>query len=74
MHFGSVTIHGLAACVVTYPATRKPPATVRPYLEQIPDARPWVFANSAHLPHVEETELYLRVVSRFLAGDESAKQ
>jgi L-proline amide hydrolase len=46
------------------------PATVRPYLEQIPDARWRVFASSSHMPHVEETERYLRVVSAFLAGQE----
>lgn len=45
------------------------PATVQPYLDQIPDARPWVFAESAHLPHVEETESYLRVVASFLTGE-----
>jgi proline-specific peptidase len=32
----------------------------------------WViFENSAHLPHVEETELYLRVLNRFLSRVEA---
>ncbi|MCU1575778.1 MAG: laaA [Leifsonia sp.] len=48
------------------------PATVRPYVEQIPDVRQVVFAESAHMPHVEETERYLRAVSSFLGGNEPA--
>jgi L-proline amide hydrolase len=46
------------------------PATVQPYVDEIPDARWRVFAESSHMPHVEETDRYLRVVSAFLAGYE----
>jgi L-proline amide hydrolase len=46
------------------------PATVRPYVDGIPDARWRVFAESSHMPHVEETDRYLRVVSAFLDGAE----
>jgi L-proline amide hydrolase len=46
------------------------PATVQPYVDEIPDARWRVFAESSHMPHVEETNRYLRVVSAFLAGYE----
>lgn len=46
------------------------PETVLPFIDLIPDARWRLFADSSHMPHVEETERYLRVVSEFLDGDE----
>jgi L-proline amide hydrolase len=40
--------------------------TVRPYAEQIPDAR-WIrFPDSSHLPHVEERAAYMTAVADFL--------
>jgi L-proline amide hydrolase len=46
------------------------PETVAPFVDLIPDSRWRVFAESSHMPHVEETDRFLRVVSQFLAGDE----
>jgi L-proline amide hydrolase len=46
------------------------PETVRPFVDSIPDARWRLFSDSSHMPHVEETERYLRVVRAFLDGDE----
>jgi L-proline amide hydrolase len=46
------------------------PETVKPYIDLIPDSRWRLFAESSHMPQVEETERFLRVVSAFLAGDE----
>jgi L-proline amide hydrolase len=46
------------------------PRAVRPFAALIPDVRWRIFADSSHLPHVEETASYLRVVAEFLAGDE----
>lgn len=43
---------------------------VQPYGDRIPGARRHVFGNSSHMPHVEERELYMRVVGGFL--DEAA--
>jgi L-proline amide hydrolase len=42
------------------------PATVQPYADKIKDVRWEVFENSSHMPHVEETELYLKSVGAFL--------
>jgi L-proline amide hydrolase len=40
--------------------------TVRPFVEHIPDAR-WIrFADSSHLPHVEEREAYMAAVADFV--------
>ena len=46
------------------------PVAVRPYFDQIPDARWRIFDASSHMPHVEETERYLSVVQSFLDGAE----
>jgi L-proline amide hydrolase len=46
------------------------PLAVRPFVEQIPDVRWRIFADSSHMPHVEETERFLSVVRQFLDGAE----
>jgi L-proline amide hydrolase len=46
------------------------PVAVRPFVEHIPDVRWRIFAESSHLPHVEETERFLAVVRSFLDGAE----
>jgi L-proline amide hydrolase len=43
------------------------PEAVRPFFERIRDVRWEVMAESSHMPFVEETEEYLRVVNAFLA-------
>ena len=42
------------------------PATVQPYQDNIKGARWQIFENSSHMPHVEETELYMKSVGAFL--------
>jgi len=42
------------------------PATVQPYADRIKDVRWQIFEYSSHMPHVEETELYLKSVGAFL--------
>ncbi|MEA9555305.1 proline iminopeptidase-family hydrolase [Xanthomonas nasturtii] len=42
------------------------PETVEPYARLIPDARWHVFANSSHMPHVEERAACMRLVGDFL--------
>jgi L-proline amide hydrolase len=44
------------------------PVCVSPYAELIPDARWEVFAESSHLPNVEEPARYAAVVESFLRG------
>jgi len=46
------------------------PVAVRPFFDLIPDARWRIFAESSHLPHVEEPERFLSVVRSFLDGAE----
>ena len=46
------------------------PVAVRPFFDLIPDVRWRIFAESSHLPHVEETERFLAVVRSFLDGAE----
>jgi L-proline amide hydrolase len=41
--------------------------TVRPFYEGIPDVRWSVFAESSHMPHVEEADRFHTVVNGFLA-------
>jgi L-proline amide hydrolase len=48
------------------------PIAVQPFFDLIPDVRWRIFAESSHMPHVEETERYLSVVASFLAGAEPA--
>jgi L-proline amide hydrolase len=40
--------------------------TVQPFFDGIPDVRWVVFAESSHMPHVEETERFNAVVAGFL--------
>lgn len=42
------------------------PEVVRPYAERVPNCRAMVFENSSHMPHVEEREKCMEVVSAFL--------
>ncbi len=42
------------------------PATVQPFADGIPDVRWEIFAESSHMPFVEEPERYRSVVSAFL--------
>jgi proline iminopeptidase len=43
------------------------------YHQHLPESQMVVFEESAHLPHFEETERYLRVVDRFLTGVEATE-
>jgi L-proline amide hydrolase len=52
--------------VVTGAHDEATPATVAPFVERVPGARWEVFADSSHMPHVEEEERYLQVVGDFL--------
>src|SRR5262249_34073796 len=42
------------------------PAPVQPFADTIKDVRWQVFEYSSHMPHVEETELYMKSVGAFL--------
>ncbi|WP_344447647.1 alpha/beta hydrolase, partial [Kitasatospora nipponensis] len=42
------------------------PATVQPYADLIPDVSWEVFENSSHMPHLEEPERFLEVLSGYL--------
>ena len=42
------------------------PSTWRPFLDAIPDVRAHVFAESSHMPHVEENAAFTAVVGGFL--------
>ena len=44
------------------------PATVQPYADGIADVRWHLFADSSHMPFVEEPEAYRQVVAEFLAA------
>jgi L-proline amide hydrolase len=48
------------------------PAVVRPFAEGIRGARWEIFEESAHLPHIEETERCMRVIGDFLAAHDKA--
>ncbi|MEV3871764.1 proline iminopeptidase-family hydrolase [Streptomyces sp. NPDC049906] len=41
-------------------------ASVRPFLERVPDVRGRCFPDSSHMPHVEERGAYMRAVADFL--------
>lgn len=43
------------------------PATVAPFVEEIPGAQWLLFDESSHMPFVEETDRYLEVVNEFLS-------
>lgn len=49
------------------------PEVVRPYREKVPDIRWVLFPDSSHMPHVEEKEACLKVVSDFLQQHDSNK-
>ncbi|WP_232666086.1 proline iminopeptidase-family hydrolase [Pseudonocardia sp. TRM90224] len=49
------------------------PECVRPFVERIPDVRQHVFAESSHMPHVEEREAFMAVLAEFLAGVDGAE-
>lgn len=42
------------------------PATVQPYQDLIPDVRWTIFEDSSHLPHLEEPDKFLEVMSAYL--------
>jgi L-proline amide hydrolase len=42
------------------------PATMQPFMDAIPDVRWEIFAESSHMPHVEEEDRFLDVVGDFL--------
>ncbi|TDC86369.1 proline iminopeptidase-family hydrolase [Actinomadura sp. 7K507] len=42
------------------------PATVQPFQDAIPDVRWEIFEESSHLPHLEEHERFIRVMTGFL--------
>jgi L-proline amide hydrolase len=46
------------------------PYVWQPFLDKINGARSHVFAESSHMPHVEESEEFLRVVGGFLAEND----
>jgi L-proline amide hydrolase len=46
------------------------PACVQPFADLIKNVRWATFENSSHMPHVEETERYLKVVGDFLAAND----
>jgi L-proline amide hydrolase len=46
------------------------PATMQPFMDGIPDVRWEIFAESSHMPHVEEEERFLSVVGAFLQSHE----
>jgi L-proline amide hydrolase len=52
--------------VVTGAHDEATPATVAPFVSNIPDVRWEIFPDSSHMPHVEEEESYLSVVGGFL--------
>jgi L-proline amide hydrolase len=58
--------------VVTGAHDEATPATVAPFVDGIPDVRWEVFADSSHMPHVEEEDRYLQVVGDFLDEHDAA--
>lgn len=50
------------------------PEVVRPYREKVPDIRWVLFPDSSHMPHVEEKEACLKVVSDFLQEHDGSEQ
>jgi L-proline amide hydrolase len=46
------------------------PATMQPFMDGIPDVRWEIFADSSHMPHVEEEDRFLSVVGEFLQSHE----
>jgi len=62
-HVGAIEVPTL---IVTGAHDEATPATVAPFVDGIPGARWEVFADSSHMPHVEEEDRYLEVVGAFL--------
>jgi L-proline amide hydrolase len=58
--------------VVTGAYDEATPATVAPFVDGIPGARWEIFADSSHMPHVEEEERYLQVVGDFLDAHDTS--
>jgi L-proline amide hydrolase len=46
------------------------PVTMQPFMDGIPDVRWELFAESSHMPHVEEEDRFLSVVAEFLQKHE----
>jgi L-proline amide hydrolase len=44
------------------------PASMQPFSDRIPHVRAVDFAESSHMPHLEEPELFDEVMLSFLAG------
>jgi L-proline amide hydrolase len=42
------------------------PSTIEPFAERIPDVRWHIFADSSHVPHIEERDAYMALVQRFI--------
>ncbi len=42
------------------------PSTVQPFADRIPDVRWEVFEHSSHVPHIEQRDEYMALVTRFL--------
>ena len=72
-----VVLHGGPGCAYDYVDSIKrlatdgrydeaAPAAAQPYKDRIKDVRWEIFERSSHMPHVEETDRYLKVVGRFL--------
>jgi len=49
------------------------PATVQPYFDGITKARWEIFENSSHMPHLEEPERFISVLSEFLREIQETK-
>ncbi len=62
-HLGNVAIPTLCTCGRYDEAT---PETTAWYQSLLPQAELVIFEHSAHMPHLEETERYLRVIRDFL--------
>jgi len=48
------------------------PATIQPFMDNIPDVRWEIFPHSSHMPFVEEPEAYFAVLNAFLAERDNA--
>ena len=57
---------GVPTLVVAGRYDEATPEVWAPFVERIPDVRSHVFAESSHMPHVEEPEEFRRVVGAFL--------
>jgi L-proline amide hydrolase len=49
------------------------PECVQPFVDDIPKARQRVFPESSHMPHIEERDAFIRVVSGFLSEVDAPK-